>query len=51
MYRPAEKRPNVGKVRHVNTDGSFTEVPELIRGIVDVLEGEYFRYNSTDYLV
>lgn len=48
---PAEKGPDVWEVGNVDTDRRFSEVPELVGGVVDVAKREDFGNDGANDLL
>lgn len=46
----AEEGPDIWEVGNVDADRGFSEVPELVRGVVDVAERENLRYDGANDL-
>lgn len=48
---PAEKGPDVREVGHVDTDRGFSQVPELVGGVVDIAKREDFGNDGANDLL
>lgn len=46
----AKEGPDVWEIGHVDADRGFSEVPELIRGVVDIAEREDLGYDGANDL-
>lgn len=45
-----EERPDIRKVGHIDTDRCLSQVPKLVRCIVDITESEYLGYDCANNL-